>query len=389
MSIVQQCGIFGNTFCFEDLYRWIENSTNNISNKKATDQSSCVILIGPPGVGKSYGVERMCDQLGISIKRIDSTNCHSTKDMCDLLTKMASTNLEDSLLEKETKRIIFIDEFEVLVGLDRNMPSILYQHLDCSNAKTRTKPMPYIPVVVACNTNIEKKLGDLRRGCRCICLRNPDDADVMLMLRWHAQAIGMDAPSDLILSISEIVQGNMQQAVRILAYELVRISQNIKTTCKHATIDRMPDIDVLYTSPNRSTARMIFEEDMWMNPLRFHENLPAEIETRRGTRAKKATVYSEILRCLIEWDVMSTSIEDGCTEISTEHLCRAPYLLEQLKRRKDGNQTSMVHFTKTLSQMSLQKKMEKQSYNDDFPWKHIGNYHYTLKKHNPTRKKFS
>jgi hypothetical protein len=65
------------------------------------------------------------------------------------------------------------------------------------------------------------------------------------------------------------------------------------------------------------------------------------------------------------------------------------YLLEQLKRKKNDNQTSMVHFTKTLSQMSLQKKMERQSYNDEFPWKHIGNYHYTLKKQTLARKKFS
>ena len=102
----------------------------------------------------------------------------------------------------------------------------------------------------------------------------------------------------------------------------------------------------------------------------------------------KAVVYSEILRCMIEWDAMST--DDPCTDIPLEHLCNAPcYLLDRLKRRKNGGRASMTCFTRALSQMSLQKKMDKQCYKDEFPWKHIGNYHYTLSKQPPARKKFS
>ncbi len=386
MTIVQDCNIFGNVFSFEELYKWIENKIKK-DKKNTSDNSSCVILIGPPGIGKTYSVEKMCDKLGIVIKRIDSTNCHSTKELDDLLTKMSSTNLEDSLRQQETHKLIFIDEFEVLVGLDRNMPSVLYQRLASTNSRGKSKPMPYIPIVVACNTNIEKKLGDIRRECKCIHLKNPDDADVMLLLRSYAKKHNINISSDSILSISEAAQGNMLHAIRMLSYEKLRNSE----TCEHENIDKMPDIDVLYNSPTRKIARFLFEEDIWMNPLRFHENLPAEIETRKETRNRKAIVYSEILRTMIEWDIMvSSSTDDSLADIAIEHLCKAPcYLLEQLKRKKSNNQTSMAYFTKTLSQMSLQKKMERQSYGDDYPWKHIGNYHYTLKKLKHNRKKFS
>ena len=160
---------------------------------------------------------------------------------------------------------------------------------------------------------------------------------------------------------------------------------------EHGNIDRMPDIDVLYDNPTKKIAKALFEEDMWMNPLRFHENLPIEIETRKGTKIKKATVYSEILKNIMEWDIMNTNTTDDISnEMSLEHLCKSPcYLLQQLQKKKKNDQTSMAYFTKTLSQMSLQKKMDIQSYNDNFPWKHIGNYHYTLKKQKQTRKKFS
>ena len=389
MSIVQQCEIFGNIFCFEELYKWIENKINN-KMTMTTNCSSCLVLVGPPGIGKTYAIEKLCTYMGIVVKRIDSMNCHSTKELDDLLTKISSTNLEDNLRQQDTKKIIFIDEFEVLVGLDRNIPSTLYQRLDYINSKGKSKSMPYIPILIACNTNIEKKLGDIRRECKFIHLNKLDDVDIMLMLRSYAKKNNIDMPSNIILSIAEIAQGNIQQALRMLNYELLQKdkkntenTENTDNTSIYGIIDKMPDIDVLYNYPTRNIARKIFEEDLWMNPLRFHENLPAEIETRKGVKTKKATVYSEILKTMMEWDIMNTSTtDDAVNDLSLEHLCKAPcYLLGQLERRKNDNQTSMAYFTKTLSQMSLQKKMEKQSYNDNFPWKHIGNYNYTLKKH--------
>jgi len=390
--ITDDVNLFGNTFYFEEIYKWLHDSIDN--PKKELNNSACLLIIGSPGVGKTYGVETICQKIGITIKKIDSSTCHSTKEMDDLIVKMSSTNLEDVLLQQIRKKIIFIDEFEILINNDRNMPSLLYNLINATN----NKALPYIPIIIACNTNVEKKLGDLKRYCKSIYLKKPSDTDVMLMLLAHTKRCNISISAEILLAISESVNGNMLHALNSLEYELLKKNRTT-TTDETYIIDRMPDIDTLYNDPSIEIAHMLFEEDLWMNPLRFHENLPAEIDMRKGTKAQKGKIYSEILKCMTEWDTMIntsvhtyTNTDEIGNSIYTEHLCRAPcFLLKNLKKKKNGNDTSLADFTKALSQMSLHKKMEKQSYHDNFPWKHVGNYFYALKKimKNKKNKKFS
>lgn len=368
--------LYGNRFCFEDLYRWIDDRVHHPS--AYMDRNSCLVLIGPPGIGKTYGLEKVCEDLGVHIKKIDSANCHSIKELADLFVKMASTNLQDVIQQTVRKNVLFIDEFEILIQLDRNIPSSLYQLISADLSKK--KPLPYMPVVIACNDNMEKKLGDIRRFCKTIHLKPPTEADVLLMLRAYSQLHRLNVPGEVILHISESVSGNMQQALQMLQIELLRSNGEGMDT----TIDSMPDIHVLYQNPSRKVAYQLFGEDAWMNPLRFHENLPKEMDMRKGTRQKKDLVYSRMLRCMLDWDAM-VNRDDECLDIAMTHLCNAPcYFLPQLERKKRAEDASMNEFTKTLSQMSLQCKLKRHTYKDSFPWAHVGNYCYTIKK-----KKFS
>lgn len=379
--------VFGNSFAFEEIYTWIQRMTNHSMPSMCFD--ACLAVTGAPGIGKTYGIETVCRILGVKINKIDSSNCYSTKDLADLLTKMATASLEEQLLQHNTKRIVFIDEFEIMIGVDRNMPSALSQLL-CGEGSKAARKLSYVPVVIACNSNIEKKLGDIKRLCKIVHLRPPSDADIILMLREHTRSKHVHIPADKLVSVAERAAGNMMQAIEILKYELLSSRCSAITNCDGGDnrIDKMPDIDILYENPSRDMAAMLFEEDMWMNPLRFHENLSAELERRKGTRAQKGAVYSGVLMCMLEWDVMAchASTEGGVGgsggyNIATEHLCKAPcHILPRLEGKKNAKEASMSGFTKTLSQMSLQSKMEKQAYSDGFPWKHVGSYSYMLKK---------
>lgn len=403
MINLQDHDIYGNKFCFEELYRWIDDKVNNNATKM--DHTACITFIGSPGIGKTYGIEKICELLKVRIKKIDSTNCKTVKELQELFVKMACINLEDVLRNEVSKKIIFIDEFEIMIQLDRNMPSALYQLIDTT--VSGNKSLPYIPVVIACNNNVEKKLGDIKRYCKSIHLRSPTDADVLLMLRMYSQKQKIKVSADVLLRISETVSGNIQQALHLLHYEILQISnkQNQNNENNNETensnenktyykiqnsIDIMPDINILYNNPSRRTAYHLFEEDIWMNPLRFHENLSKEIEMRKGTKTKKDNVYSNILQCILTWDTMinNLDINDNSIDIAMEYLCNAPcYILPQLERKKNVEEATMNEFTKTLSQMSLQCKLNRQTYKDNFPWEHIGNYFYTLKKN--IHKKFS
>lgn len=406
MINLQDHDLFGNKFCFEELYHWIEQKTGRKSAEgQKMDHQSCIVILGAPGIGKTYGVEKVCEILGIHIKKIDSTNCKSIKELSDLFVKMSSTNLQEILEQKTRKKIIFIDEFEILIQMDRNIPSILYQLIDTS--VSGNKSLPYIPVVIACNDNMEKKLGDIRRYCKTIHLKHPTVADVLLMLRTYTQKNNMKISADVLLHIAENVAGNMLQALHTVQYELLKRENNEKIdTVNDAdnqedtdeneimtnvmAIDSMPDINIMYNNPSRKIAYQLFEEDIWMNPLRFHENLSKEMELRKGTKQKKDQIYSKILRSILEWDIMiQNSDATYCyIDIAMDHLCNAPcYLLPQLERKKNVEDVSMSDFTKTLSQMSLQCKLKRHTYKDNFPWEHVGNYCYTIKKQK--NKKFS
>jgi len=379
MTIPDELGLFGNHFSFETLYKWIQDSTDYSQTFITT--SSCIILMGAPGIGKTYSVIQMCKHLGITLKKIDSMNCHSGKELNDLILKMTTTHLEDTLMQQVSKKLLFIDEFEILVQLDRNIPSILYNRLMGINSRQ----LPYMPVIIACNTNMEKRLGEMKRMWQCIQLKLPTEAEIILMLRQHHTNVR----ADILLHIAEKANGNIQQALQMIQYELYKDSKedtNTNDIVNHDyihSIDTTPNIDVLYHNPPSNIARQLFREDMWMNPLRFHENLAMEFEFRKGTKHNKTKVYSNILKCMIEWDIMSGADNaEGClADIATDHLSSAPsHILASLPKKKRGNETTLADFTKTLSQMSLQKKMERHTYQDDFPWKHIGSYHYTLTK---------
>lgn len=373
MTLPEELGLYGNHFAFETLYKWIQESTQNLQT--FVNMSSCIMIMGTPGIGKTYSVTKMCEHLGITIKKIDSTNCHSVKELEDLLIKMTTTNLQDALMQQVSKKLLFIDEFEILVQLDRNMPSALYNRL----MGIQGRLLPYIPVIVACNINMEKRLGEMKRTWQCIQLKLPTEAEIILMLRQYQTQVR----ADTLLYIAEKANGNIQQALHMLQYELYKEPEEmIEPTYIHS-IDTTPSIDALYHNPSAHMAQQLFQEDMWMNPLRFHENLPMELEFRKGTHNKKSRIYSKILQCMIEWDIMTGADNgEGCLgEIAIEHLSSAPSrILSSLIKKKRGNETTLADFTKALSQMSLQKKMERHTYQDDFPWKHVGTYNYTLKK---------
>lgn len=405
MVCLQDHDLFGNKFCFEELYHWIKGKTEQ--SEKTMDHHACMVILGAPGIGKTYGVEKICEILGIHIKKIDSTNCKSIKELSDIFVKMTSTNLQEILEQKTRKKIIFIDEFEILIQIDRNIPSILYQLIDTN--MSNNKSLPYIPVVIACNNNMEKKLGDIRRYCKTVHLKPPDVTDILLMLRTYTQKNNLKISADILLYISERVAGNMLQALHMVQYELLKQTNNIDTEQQYknetkkdtiheeydnmvdvSAIDSMPDINIMYNNPSRKIAYQLFEEDIWMNPLRFHENLSKEMDLRKGTKQKKDQIYSKILRSILEWDTMiqNNEVNNGYIDIAMEHLCNAPcYLLPQLERKKNVEDVSMNEFTKTLSQMSLQCKLKRHTYKDTFPWEHIGNYCYTIKKQK--NKKFS
>lgn len=380
MTLPEGITLFGNSFLFDDLYHWIQSHLHPAPGM-FMNPGACLLLLGPPGIGKTYAVEHICSHLGVSLRKIDSTLCHSTKDLEDLLLKITTTQLEDALLQQPMPKLIFLDEFEILLQNDRNIPSALYQMVSGAGKKK----LPYLPIVVACHHTMEKRLGDIKRACRFLQLRPPSDTEILLMLRDHTKRRGIQVSVEVLLHVSESAHGNMQQAQNLLEYEMLQNRTNLDPP--QEGIDKMPDMDQLYHNPSPAMARLLFEEDPWMTPLRFHENLPMELNMRKGTRSRKAHTYSSILRCMMEWDVLSTRATDLLgTEMATEHLCQAPCTrLRQLKKKKAGHDTTLVDFTRALSQMSIQKKMERWCYQDDFPWKHVGNYGYTQKK----MKKFS
>ena len=112
---------------------------------------SCLFITGNSGIGKSYAINKLCNELDFFIININSFNCYSSKQLTDLLFKSFVSSLIQQLTLNTQKKIIIIDEFETLLSFDSTMNIHLFNFLNTSHK--------HIPIICILSNNI--KLGGL------------------------------------------------------------------------------------------------------------------------------------------------------------------------------------------------------------------------------------
>lgn len=330
---------------------WIINSYE--LNKKLSF-NSCIFINGNSGIGKTFAINNICKELDLYIINIDSFNCCSSAQLSDLLFKNFVSSLIQILTNNTQKKVIIIDDFDILLSLDNTINISLYNFIFNNTGKLK-----HIPIICIINYNIGKKLGDIKKKCVLFDFPKMTDNEILEILKLYKSDIKIKDIQKLTINPNF----NLSNAIRMVTNTYYNHNDDILV------------IDDLYSNNfNRNNLRRIISKEQWIIPLNFHENLIIELyNNRRGIKKEKEIFYKNFLLNLCYFDV----IMNKNNEIGIEFFICIIQGLFNIQNKKLKN-SRLNNFTKMLSYLSLQKKTNKSNYNKSFPFQFIGNYHLTL-----------
>lgn len=361
----------GNYHGYKEFISWL---TQPINDTKLSYSSICIIL-GPSGIGKTYGIKEICNRYNKILHIIDSNKITNFKECKEYIYKLCQSNIT-SQFEKNLRKqqILCIEELETLLSLDRTFLHSLQKLLD-------TNIYHNIPFIITCQMQDKKKIYEYFSKSKIIELHIPSEADLLLFLRKKSNI----CKADVLLTIAEQCNGNIGNALYMLEME-ERNNKETNNIIDSGKIENIPSLIELYKNPKPELAVKIFYEDPWLHPLRFHENLPHELKQRKGLQVKKNQVYIQILKGICIWDYFMSNQKLDDMSMPINFIAYYTIFLEMFERKK---QTDDIHdnFTKMFSHLSLEKKNQIISYQDQ--WENIGSYHKSILENNNKKKKFS
>lgn len=339
----------GNHISYTSILNWLRSFDYDIR----ISEQSCILVSGQPCIGKTYSIKNICKHLNADLTSIDNHRCHNACQLKDMIFKTATSSLMQILTNTSGKKIIILDNFDSMFVADKTISTTLLKLLT-------EKKLKNIPIICITNCDILKKMGDIKKLCKTYELSTPSKHDIITLLN------GYNIPITRIKKLYDDCQANLQH-----------IFQNLNDLSSNTTTNRDEHYELinLYdTTFNRDKSRRLIDSDVWLIPLRFHENLIQELGNRSTQISKKHAVYKDFIEilCIYDYFMCKNNIECGI-----EIFIAAVYLISMVQHKK-RQASNMDNFTKILSYLSLQKKYVKASFNSSFPLYQISNYHISL-----------
>lgn len=310
---------------------------------------SCLFITGNSGIGKTYAINKLCKELDLFIININSFNCYTSKQLTDLLFKSFVSSLIQQLTLNTQKKIIIIDEFETLLSFDSTMNIHLFNFLNTSHK--------HIPIICILSNNI--KLGEIKKKCIFYELPHLNNTEIFNILSTYNKSITLNETTKIALDNNY----NIKDCIKII------------NNTYYNNNDDFLNISELYSNNfNGDNFKKIIYKDQWLIPLKFHENLIIELNTRNITKLQKNNYYKFFIYNFCNFDILMNKNN----EIAIDFFISIIYNLCQYKY-KNNKLHSLEHFTKLLSYLSLQKKNNKKNYKSSFPINQFnGNYHLSI-----------
>jgi hypothetical protein len=344
----------GNFFAEKEIVRWMQASP--ASNRLTP--ASLLIIVGPVGTGKTYGVSKLCEDLGKTVHVIDSNTVENFKGAKDKLIKLTSANVATQFQStKRGEQVVLVDAVETLLTLDRSFLHSFQKMFD-------THTLPFLHVILTVQVTEKKRVMEAFPSATLVELNIPNDSDVLLFLRKTSNG---SVPVETLSSIVDHACGNISVALHMLEMEHIGTEDTHakeSNQSKH-NIDKISTLSDVYLHACPQTAYYVFCEDPWLHPLRFHENLQNEWAERKGLVAKKQKVYLSLMQDICTWDMFMSRFKGGDLHIPTDFIAHSVHQLRALERKKNASPPT-DEFTKMFSHLSLEKKNQVSAYESEF-----------------------
>lgn len=334
---------------YDEIREWIRARLKRQHNLSF---DSLLFVSGKSGIGKTHNVKAICEELGLYVAYITSSQCCSSAELQDVIVKNITSSMLQLLTNDKKDKVIVIDELETMMALDRMINTTLY------NLLQNDKKMRNIPIVCISSCGNMKKMGNIKKKCKIVELDDPTNEEICGLL--HSMF-----PERTTADLRDIVEqsnSNIEQCIH-----------KARSTPGCNSIDESANQVALYsTTFDRDTMKRIVTDVLV--PLNYHENLVAELKKRSCNIKVRQGLYKEFLWNFIIYDGM---VCKNSTEIPTDFFVSMIYPATRLPLKKNAT-SSMDNFTKTLSYQSLQKKNVKKTYCNLFPLYQINNYHINM-----------
>lgn len=254
--------------------------------KTAHMQKKHVLLLGPPGCGKTLLIDLFCSEKNANVLDVHKDN------ICQI-TPFLNNKTIQSFFDDKSKIIVF-DNIDVLITNDK---------LTCSFLTGITKQTECF-VVCSCNSNEEKKLTDLKKNFEVIKLDFPSSSNTFAYIIQILDKENIEYDPEDVLELCKKYKGNIRETFNQLLHgsrneqcSSFKNLNSIETVSKllSCNIDTV-DIKYIINTDANVTSCMVFE------------NVPEEIHYNRSPKDMKLSIslYREIADRYLE----STILED-------------------------------------------------------------------------------
>ncbi len=230
------------------------------------EKSSCLLVTGNHGVGKTCAVYAILNDLGYTINVVNFSRIKTSKNIKDIIDRVSNKNniVNNMFNKKNEKIVIVIDELESLASQTEK---------DCITALIRNNELFWTqPIVFISNNQHNKLLGDIKKISYEIKFWQPYPEDVAVLLKRICSKNNMKLENDnAMLAIIDFCQKDLRRLIMTLQdiktiYGDSKITEEIIHEYMISAKKKDTDFD-LY----KATKNLLFNYDGVDESLRYYE----------------------------------------------------------------------------------------------------------------------
>lgn len=185
--------LVGNTEAMRELRDWV------LSWKKAPQRAKAILLLGPPGVGKTSAAIALCKDLNVELVEFNASDKRNKGVIeSEVWTAVTQETLDGRM------RVVLLDEIDGLSGTsDRGGAGAILKVIAES----------VHPVLMTANDPESPRLKEIMKNCRVLTIRPIDVQDMLGVLKRIARLNEAEIPDKVLEEVAEHSGGDLRAAI--------------------------------------------------------------------------------------------------------------------------------------------------------------------------------
>ena len=301
----------------EQIREWFQSFKNGTSDEYA------ILLIGPPGLGKTTLAHIILKEFNYHVKEFNASDIRSKalidENLSGLINRPNNCFVARRLNYKGGTDIpvngIIMDEVDGMFKGDRGGMDALMTYITPSSAKPHSRK---VPIICICNIGNVKKdtINSLKKECFTIEFTLAENSALIKVFDRITMEEQMDVEEEAKLSIIEYAQGDFRRLVNILEFinlmhGKIFVTQEHLDLCYDILCRKDQDLYITDSIRDLINKRMdpykiqtIYNGDKSKTPMVVHQNYLRSISVMKTTALNKISLALIVVNSLITSDVI-------------------------------------------------------------------------------------